>query len=68
MIWWCPGRFARLRSSALVELTDIAPTLLRLGGLEVPHEMQGRTLLPLTPIVQIRQTPLAYSALVTTAK
>ena len=47
MIWWCPGRFARQRSSALVELTDIAPTLLQLGGLDVPHEMHGRTLLPL---------------------
>ena len=47
MVWWSPGRFARQRSNALVELTDIAPTLLQLGGLEVPHEMQGKTLLPL---------------------
>ena len=43
-----PGRFKNgLRSSALVELTDLAPTLLELGGLPVPSSMQGRSLLPI---------------------
>ena len=32
---------------ALVELTDIAPTLMELAGLPVPARMQGRSLLPL---------------------
>jgi arylsulfatase A-like enzyme len=43
-----PGRFeAGLRSDALVELTDIAPTLLELAGQPVPQRMQGRSLLPI---------------------
>lgn len=32
--------------SDLVELTDIAPTLLDIAGMEVPSRMQGRSLLP----------------------
>lgn len=32
------------RSGALVELVDIAPTLLELAGLEIPSSMQGRSL------------------------
>jgi len=43
-----PGRFrAGLRSDALVELLDLAPTLLAAAGLPVPPQMQGRSLLPL---------------------
>jgi len=43
-----PGRFpAGVRSSALVELHDIAPTLLEAAGLEVPDRMQARSLLPI---------------------
>ena len=34
-------------SDALVELVDIAPTLLELAGLSLPHGMQGRSLLPI---------------------
>ena len=34
-------------SDALVELIDIAPTLLELAGLPVPLRMQGRSLLPI---------------------
>ena len=34
-------------SNALVELIDIAPTLLELAGLPVPLRMQGRSLLPI---------------------
>ena len=41
------GLQAGLRSPALVELTDLAPTLLEAAGLEPPHWMQGRSLLPL---------------------
>ena len=36
-----------LRSDALVELTDIAPTLLELSGEPIPDRMQGRSLLPI---------------------
>jgi arylsulfatase A-like enzyme len=48
MIWSCPGRFrAGLESDALVELVDIAPTLLEAAGVAQPWQMQGRSLLPL---------------------
>ena len=38
---------ANVQSRALVELTDLAPTLLELAGLEKPPQMPGRSLLPL---------------------
>lgn len=45
-IWSFPERFqAGLESDALVELVDIAPTLLALAGIENPWWMQGRSLL-----------------------
>lgn len=48
LIWSWPGHFpAGLRSEALVELTDIAPTLLALAGEAIPEWMQGRSLLSL---------------------
>ncbi len=43
-----PGLIAAARSSdALVELIDLMPTLLELGGIERPPNVQGRSLLPL---------------------
>jgi arylsulfatase A-like enzyme len=46
MIRW-PGRYrAGLRSDALVEMTDLAPTLLEAAGIPVPQAMQGRSLTP----------------------
>ncbi len=40
-----PGQFLEgVRRDALVELLDIAPTLLELAGLPVPAQMQGRSL------------------------
>ncbi len=48
LIFSWPGRFANgVVSQALVELTDIAPTLLEACGLPVPKRMQGRSLLPI---------------------
>ncbi|HUX85838.1 MAG TPA: sulfatase-like hydrolase/transferase, partial [Chloroflexota bacterium] len=48
MIWSWPGHFpSGTRSDALVELTDVAPTLLQLAGLPIPKGMQGRSLLPI---------------------
>jgi arylsulfatase len=48
LIWSWPGHFpAGLKSDALVELTDLAPTLLALAGEAIPERMQGRSLLPL---------------------
>ncbi|MGQ9632451.1 MAG: sulfatase family protein [bacterium] len=43
-----PERFRKgLRSDALVELVDLAPTLLDAVGLEVPYYMQGKSLFPI---------------------
>ena len=48
LIFSWPGELrAGLRSDALVESVDVAPTLLEAAGLEVPRSMQGRSLLPL---------------------
>ena len=48
LIWSWPAKFrAGLRSDALVELIDIAPTLLDSAGLPIPERMQGRSLLPI---------------------
>lgn len=48
LIWSWPGAFeADKRSPALVELTDIAPTLLEVCGLPAPDYLTGRSLLPL---------------------
>lgn len=38
---------AGMVSDALVELVDLAPTLLEAAGLEIPTSMQGKSLLPL---------------------
>lgn len=55
-----PGRFqAGLRSDALVELVDLAPTLLDAAGLEVPCYIQGRSLLP---ILEGRADPHVHKA------
>lgn len=41
----CPGYIKEgLRSNALVELADVAPTILELVGLPVPHYMQAKSL------------------------
>jgi arylsulfatase A-like enzyme len=59
-----PGRFAAGQvSEALVELVDVAPTLLDAAGLEVPDPMQGRSLLP---ILQGRADPHRHKEVVVT--
>ncbi len=46
LIFSFPRRFRRgVRSDSLVELLDIAPTLLDIAGVDVPGHMQGRSLL-----------------------
>jgi arylsulfatase len=48
MIWSWPGHLQKgLRSDALVELTDVAPTLHELAGLPIPARTQGRSLVPI---------------------
>jgi arylsulfatase len=47
IVSWPGHSAAGLRSDALVELIDVAPTLLALAGLPIPAEMQGRSLLPI---------------------
>jgi len=43
-----PGHFpAGLRSEALVELTDLVPTLLDAVGMETPERVQGKSLFPI---------------------
>ena len=47
IISW-PGQVQQgLVSDALVELTDLAPTILEVCGLPVPERMQGKSLLPI---------------------
>lgn len=47
IIRW-PGRYkAGLRSDALVEMVDLAPTLLEAAAIPIPLGMQGRSLTPL---------------------
>ena len=47
LIWSWPGVFASgLRSPALVELTDIVPSLLAICELPIPEYISGRSLLP----------------------
>jgi arylsulfatase len=46
LVFFWKGQFeSGLQSDALVEIVDIAPTLLESAGLEVPYYMQGRSLL-----------------------
>ena len=40
-------QWARGRSDSIVELTDLFPTLSELAGLEVPREVQGKSILPI---------------------
>jgi arylsulfatase A-like enzyme len=48
LIFSWPGELREgMRSDALVETVDVAPTLLEAAGLPVPASMQGRSLLPL---------------------
>ena len=48
LIFSMPTRLKKgLISDALVELVDIAPTLMELAGEEVPYYMQGKSLLPI---------------------
>ena len=48
LIFSWPGQIeSGLVSDALVELIDIAPTLLELAGIPAPARMQGRSLLPI---------------------
>jgi arylsulfatase len=48
LIFSWPGHFkSDLRSQALVELTDIVPTLLDIVGLPVSDHIQGKSLLPI---------------------
>lgn len=43
----CPARFQHRVSDALVELTDIVPTIYDLAGLDIPYFVQGRSLMSL---------------------
>ena len=48
LLWSWPVLLTQgLVSDALVELTDIVPTLLDIVGLNVPRQMHGRSLLPI---------------------
>ena len=48
MIWSWPGHFrSGLVADALVELTDIMPTLLDLAGMDQPPHLAGKSLLPI---------------------
>ena len=45
--WPAGGIQSGRRISGMIELVDLAPTLLDAAGLEVPARMQGKSLLPM---------------------
>lgn len=48
LIFSWPARFEKnLKSEALVELTDIVPTLMQITGLQIPEDMPGQSLFPI---------------------
>ena len=47
IISWPAKGISNVKSSALVELVDLAPTILEAAGMDVPYYMQGRSLLPI---------------------
>ncbi len=48
LIFWYPPYFQEnIESQALVELTDIVPTILELTGLKINNIIQGKSLLPI---------------------
>ena len=47
MLLWGPKYFPNGRFNALVELFDVAPTILELAGAEVPDDLEARSFLPL---------------------
>jgi arylsulfatase A-like enzyme len=47
IISWPGTILQNVRCDALVELVDIAPTLLELTGVEIPYSMQGQSLYPI---------------------
>ncbi|MBU2937752.1 MULTISPECIES: sulfatase family protein [Pacificibacter] len=58
LIMSCPARLSqKIRSKALVELVDLAPTILDFAGIDVPLAMQGRSL---SHILQGKAEPDAH--------
>lgn len=47
VISWPAQGVHGVRSEALVELVDLAPTILDAAGMDIPEHMQGRSLLPI---------------------
>ena len=47
VVSWPEGFLKGIKSRALVELVDLAPTLLEAAGIPVPHYMQGESLFPI---------------------
>jgi arylsulfatase A-like enzyme len=61
IIRW-PNRFkAGLKVDALVELVDLAPTLLESAGIPVPSGMQGQSLMPLLTGAATRNRDSVYT-------
>lgn len=44
---WAREIKSGIKSDALVELVDIAPTVLEAAGIDIPYDMQGKSLMPL---------------------
>ena len=61
IIRW-PGKYkAGLKSDALVEMVDLAPTLLEAAGVPVPSGVQGRSLTPVLTGKAARHRDSIYS-------
>ncbi|MCK4431168.1 MAG: sulfatase-like hydrolase/transferase [Candidatus Aminicenantes bacterium] len=55
------SKLGEIEVSSQVETIDIMPTLLQILGLPVPHEVQGKNLIPLIMGKNSREKRLAYS-------
>ncbi len=52
VIWWGERIDGGRRVEELVSLTDIAPTLLEVAGMQAPPQMTGQSLVPLLALVE----------------
>ncbi|MEM8945739.1 MAG: sulfatase [Planctomycetota bacterium] len=66
LIIYAPQQLSGIRTSSLVELLDIYPTLCQLADLPTPQHVQGKSLMPLMrdPLLQLHEVAISQSCTV----